>query len=91
MYMTTVTIYTKPSCTSCFAAKSLLNGKGISFNEISIDSDPDAAVSLAWRTGRATVPQIFVGTKHIGGYDDLAALESAGNLDAELGLQHEIG
>jgi glutaredoxin 3 len=91
MYMTTVTIYTKPTCPSCIAAKSLLNGKGVRFNEIGIDSDDAAAVSLAWRTGRATVPQIFIGMKHIGGYDDLAALESAGNLDAELGLHQEIG
>jgi glutaredoxin 3 len=82
IYMTTVTIYTKPTCPFCIAAKALLKRKGVAFNEISIEGDRDAAISLAGRTGRGTVPQIFVGTEHIGGYDDLEAFENAGNLDA---------
>ena len=83
--MNTVTIYTTPTCPYCIAAKALLRDKGVTFNEISIAGDRSAAVSLAERTGRRTVPQIFIGTTHVGGFDDLSALEGAGQLDALLG------
>ncbi len=83
--MTNVTIYTTPTCPYCIAAKALLKGKGVTFSEISIEGDRSAAAALAGRTGRRTVPQIFVGASHVGGFDDLRALEDAGGLDALLG------
>jgi glutaredoxin 3 len=83
--MTNVTIYTTPTCPYCIAAKALLKGKGVTFSEISIEGDRSAAAALAGRTGRRTVPQIFVGASHVGGFDDLRALEDAGGLDAMLG------
>jgi len=83
--MTHVTIYTTPTCPYCIAAKALLKGKGVTFSEISIEGDRSAAAALAGRTGRRTVPQIFVGASHVGGFNDLRALEDAGGLDALLG------
>ncbi|HEX7913120.1 MAG TPA: glutaredoxin 3 [Paraburkholderia sp.] len=82
--MKTVTIYTTSNCTYCMAAKSLLKVKGVSFDEITLDGDRVAASALAERTGRRTVPQIFIGATHVGGFDDLKALEAAGQLDALL-------
>jgi glutaredoxin 3 len=82
--MKTVTIYTTPTCPYCISAKALLRRTGVEFNEIGIAGDRAAAFSLARRTGRATVPQIFIGTKHVGGFDDLKALEQAGHLEALL-------
>jgi len=79
--MSNVTIHTKPACPYCIAAKALLRRKGIGFDEIDIEGDRAAAVALAQRTGRRTVPQIFIGQTHVGGYDDLYALETAGRLD----------
>jgi glutaredoxin 3 len=83
--LTNVTIYTTPTCPYCIAAKALLKSKGVTFSEISIEGDRSAAAALAGRTGRRTVPQIFVGTSHVGGFDDLRALENAGGLDPLLG------
>ncbi|WP_028220818.1 glutaredoxin 3 [Paraburkholderia oxyphila] len=82
--MRTVTIYTSPGCLDCIAAKELLRSKGVLFNEIGIEGDRAATWALAARTGRSTVPQIFVGTKHIGGFDDLHELEQTGRLDTFL-------
>jgi glutaredoxin 3 len=83
--MSNVTIYTTPACPYCISAKALLKSKGVTYNEISIEGDRSAAQSLAQRTGRRTVPQIFVGMSHVGGYDDLRSLETAGRLDGLLG------
>jgi glutaredoxin 3 len=83
--MASITIYTKPTCPYCIAAKALLRDKGASFNEISIEGDLRAATSLSQRSGRHTVPQIYIGEYHVGGYDDLKALEDQGRLDALLG------
>ncbi|HEY1996591.1 glutaredoxin 3 [Paraburkholderia sp.] len=83
--MNTVTIYTKPTCPYCMAAKVLLNDKGVKFNEISIEGDRAAALALAERTGRRTVPQIYIGLTHVGGFDDLVAAEESGRLDRLLG------
>jgi glutaredoxin 3 len=83
--MTNVTIYTTQTCPYCIAAKALLKSKGVTFSEISIEGDRSAAAALAGRTGRRTVPQIFVGASHVGGFDDLRALENAGGLDPLLG------
>jgi glutaredoxin 3 len=83
--MASITIYTKPTCPYCIAAKALLRSKGATFNEISIEGDRSAAVSLSQRSGRHTVPQIYIGEYHVGGFDDLKALDAAGRLDALLG------
>jgi glutaredoxin 3 len=89
--MATVTIYTTPTCPYCIAAKALLRNKGVTFNDISIEGDRSAASALAERTGRRTVPQIFIGMTHVGGFDDLHALNEAGGLDPLLGRQAQIG
>jgi glutaredoxin 3 len=82
--MSTVTIYTTSNCPYCVAAKALLKNKGVSFNEISVEDDRVAASTMVKRTGRRSVPQIFVGATHVGGCDDLKALEEGGHLDALL-------
>lgn len=80
--MKPVTIYTSPTCGYCHAAKSLLRGKGVSFTEIDVIADPARRPEMVQRAGgRRTVPQIFVGEAHVGGFDDMAALERAGRLD----------
>ena len=79
--MRRVTIYTTPICPYCVRAKHLLKEKGASFEEVDVFMDMDARVEMEKRSGRRTVPQIFVGEVHVGGSDDLAALEQAGRLD----------
>jgi glutaredoxin 3 len=81
-----VTIYTKPTCPYCIAVKALLRGKGVTYSEINIEGDGPAAAALAGRTGRRTVPQVFIGASHLGGYDDVRALDAAGGLYPLLGL-----
>jgi glutaredoxin 3 len=87
--MSNVTIYTTPTCPYCLAAKELLRSKGVAFNEISIQGDRVAAIALAERTGRRTVPQIFISATHVGGFDDLAELHHEGRLDALLDREAE--
>jgi len=82
--MTQVTIYTTPICGYCSMAKRLLAGKGIAVTEIDAGSDPQAMQEMMTRSGRRTVPQIFFGTRHIGGYDDLVKLDRSGDFDAAL-------
>ena len=83
--MKPVEIYTSPLCGFCHAAKRLLNSKGASFSEIDVARQPDQRQAMMQRAnGRHTVPQIFIGGKHVGGCDDLYALERAGKLDAML-------
>ncbi|BFG76409.1 glutaredoxin 3 [Paraburkholderia terrae] len=79
--MSAITIYTTPTCPYCLAAKALLKKKGLSYEEINVQGDRATALALMERTGRRTVPQIFVGETHVGGFDDLNALETGGNLD----------
>jgi glutaredoxin 3 len=80
--MTAVEIYTRDYCYYCHAAKELLNRKRISFTEIDITGKPELRSQMIQRAnGRTTVPQIFVGSTHVGGCDDLYALEAAGRLD----------
>jgi glutaredoxin 3 len=80
-----VTIYTKNYCPYCHKAKALLTSKGVDFEEIDVTTDPEGQKAMAVRAGgRSTVPQIFIGSAHIGGCDDLHALEAAGKLDALL-------
>ncbi len=83
--MSPVEIYTKPTCGFCHAAKRLLTSKGISFAEISLTQQPEKLAEMVQRAnGGRTVPQIFIGDTHVGGCDDLFALEQAGKLDALL-------
>ena len=83
--MQPVEIYTTPICGFCLAAKRLLSNKGVSFAEIDVMRAPERRVEMVQRAnGRRTVPQIFVGDAHVGGFDDLSALERAGKLDALL-------
>jgi len=83
--MSKVVVYTKAWCPYCVAAKQLLARKNAAFEEISVDGDAAAQRAMAQRAGgRSTVPQIFVGETHVGGCDDLHALDRAGRLDALL-------
>ena len=80
--MQTVEIYTSPLCGYCHAAKRLLSEKGVDFTEIDVLAQPDRRSEMMDRAnGRHTVPQIFVGKTHVGGCDELHALERAGKQD----------
>ncbi len=80
-----VEIYTSPLCGFCHAAKRLLTSKDVSFTEIDIAREPTRRAEMMQRAnGRHTVPQIFIGGTHVGGCDDLYALERAGKLDPML-------
>ena len=79
--MPQVTIYTKSYCPFCIRAVGLLKEKGAEFTEIEASSDPNKRQEMIQRSGRMTYPQIFIGEKHIGGCDDIMALERAGGLD----------
>ncbi len=79
--MQAVKMYTTAVCPYCIRAKSVLKAKGVeSIEEIRIDQDPEAMKHMMEITGRRTVPQIFIGSTHVGGCDDLMALDSAGGL-----------
>lgn len=83
--MATVEIYTTQICGFCHAAKRLLSAKGVSFAEVDVMADPARRAEMTQRAnGGRTVPQIFIGETHVGGNDDLQALERAGKLDALL-------
>ena len=82
--MAHVTIYTKPFCPYCSRALNLLQSKGVDFSEIEAGFDPAARKEMIAKAGRATYPQIFIGEKHVGGCDDIMALERAGELDGLL-------
>lgn len=80
--MQPVTIYTKSWCPYCHSAKDLLTQKGVAFNEIDVSEGGEKQAAMAQRTnGRSSVPQIFIGATHVGGCDDLYALDRAGKLD----------
>ena len=79
--MRPVTIYTTSWCPYCSAAKALLTRKGVAFDEIDVDAVDGAREEMVARTRRTSVPQIFVGEEHVGGCDDLHALERGGRLD----------
>lgn len=83
--MPTVTMYTSASCPFCMNAERLLANKGVTdIDKIRIDLDPSQRSVMMEKTGRRTVPQIYIGEQHIGGFDDLRALDVAGKLDALL-------
>jgi len=80
--MAVIDIYTIPYCPYCFDAKELLTHKGVSFHEIDVSGNRDKRKEMIARAnGRSTYPQIFIGVTHVGGCDDLYALEEAGKLD----------
>jgi glutaredoxin 3 len=79
-----VTIYTTQVCPYCHAAKQLLRRRGISFKEVDVTGDESRRQWLREMTGRPTVPQIFFGSKAVGGFDDLAALDRSGSLATRL-------
>lgn len=79
--MSTVIMYCTAVCPYCVMAERLLQGKGINVEKIRVDLDPNRRAEMMTRTGRRTVPQIYVGDTHVGGFDDLSALERAGKLD----------
>lgn len=79
--MPTVQMYATALCPYCVRARRLLKRKGIEFEEIRVDKDQDQMRTMIQRSQRTTVPQVFIGDQHIGGYDDMAALDQAGKLD----------
>ena len=81
---TQIIMYTKSWCPYCERARALLKAKGVAFKEIDIESQPEQREEMIRRSGRRTVPQIFVGSRHIGGSDDIYELDAAGGLDALL-------
>lgn len=79
--MPKITIYTSAYCGYCSAAKRLLDRKGASYDEISVDGRPAIRDEMEEKSGRYTVPQIWIGDRHVGGCDDLYALDAEGALD----------
>ncbi|BFM18406.1 glutaredoxin 3 [Maricurvus nonylphenolicus] len=79
--MSQVVIYTTRICPYCIRAKQLLQSKGVEFNEISVDAQPELRLEMMQKSGRRTVPQIWVGETHVGGFDDLWAMDRAGKLE----------
>jgi len=79
-----VKLYTSPFCGFCFSAKKLLSVKGVDFDEIDVMMDTDKRDEMVARSGRRTVPQIFIGNHHVGGYTDLVDIDKNGRLDALL-------
>ena len=82
--MSQVVVYSSDYCPYCTRAKQLLQSKKVAFEEIKVDGKPAVRAEMAQKAGRTSVPQIWIGTQHIGGCDDLFALERAGKLDALL-------
>jgi glutaredoxin 3 len=90
--MSQIEIYTTPYCPYCIAAKELLKRKGAAFTEIDVSRDSKRRVEMTKRSnGGYTVPQIFIGTTHVGGCDDLYALDGDGKLDPLLGQASTTG
>ena len=80
-----VVMYTTSWCPYCDRARKLLSRKNVAFEEIDVESAPERRAEMQQKSGRRTVPQIFIGDTHVGGSDDLHDLEDAGKLDALLG------
>ena len=85
--MPIVQMYATAICPYCVRARHLLERKGVAFEEIRVDRDRDQLKAMIQRSNRTTVPQIFIGDYHVGGYDDMARLDDAGKLDALLEAQ----
>ena len=76
-----ITVYSRATCRFCVTAKQLLAAKGVQWTEVSLDEDPARRAEMVERSGRTSVPQIFIGDFHVGGCDDLQALDEEGALD----------
>ena len=87
--MTDIIIYTKDFCPYCDRAKALLSNKGLTWKEIRIDLEQDKVEEMVTKSGRRSVPQIFINTTHVGGFDDLHLLEQTGKLDALINSQEQ--
>ncbi len=85
--MPKIRIYTTPICPYCARAKALLSEKDAAFEEVDVYMDAAARKEMMQRSGRRTVPQIFIGERHIGGCDDLVSLDEAGELDPLLAAE----
>lgn len=84
----TVSMYSTATCPFCIRAERLLNAKGVTeIEKIRVDLDPQRRVEMMQKTGRRTVPQIYIDARHVGGYEDLAALDHSGELDQLLGAK----
>jgi len=81
-----IVIYVTDWCPYCARARGLLEAKGVAFREIDVDAVPGAQAEMVARSGRSSVPQIFVGEVHVGGCDELLALDAAGGLDSLLNI-----
>ena len=79
--MAPVIIYSTRHCGYCTRAKALLDDKHVPYTEVQVDRDPGKLAEMMQKTGRRTVPQIFVGERHVGGFDDLYLLDRSGGLD----------
>jgi glutaredoxin 3 len=79
-----VLMYARQGCGYCTRARQLLARKGIAYTEVDIETVAGARAEMQQRSGRSTVPQVFVGDRHLGGYDDISALDDAGELDPVL-------
>jgi glutaredoxin 3 len=79
--MKPILVYTTRNCPYCMMAKRLLESKGATFDEVRVDTDDERRVEMMERSHRRTVPQIFIGEQHVGGFDELAALDRRGQLD----------
>lgn len=83
--MAKVTMYSTSVCTYCIQAERLLKSKGVAaIDKIRVDLEPEQRLAMMEKTGRRTVPQIYIGDTHVGGFDDLSALDRAGGLDTLL-------
>ena len=82
--MKPVIVYSSDYCPYCMRAKYLLQSKGVAFQEIKVDGKPQVRAEMTKKAGRTSVPQIWIGSTHVGGCDELHALEGAGKLDALL-------
>ena len=79
--MAEVKMYTTRFCPYCMRARMLLESKGVAFTDIAVDADPELRREMMQLSGRHTVPQIWIGDQHVGGFDDMAALDRQGKLD----------
>lgn len=83
--MAAIQIYTSQLCGYCQRARRLLERKGVEYEEIRVDGDPERWREMTARSGRDTVPQLFIGERHVGGFDDMVELDLDGELDPLLG------
>lgn len=84
--MAKVEVYSTGSCPYCVRARKLLEKKGVQYIEFRVDEKPELRGEMEQRSGRTSVPQIFIDDRHIGGFDDISELDFAGELDGLLGL-----